>query len=145
MNLAAIGYLDASEKRQHLGVIAMSRVVHFEIVDENTAGLRAFYESAFGWKISEWEGPFEYWMASTGDEGSPGIDGAITPPSEGEIQRVVLTIDVDDVDAAIENVKAAGGTVIQGKMPIPGIGWSALCADPAGIRFGVMQEDPGAA
>jgi predicted enzyme related to lactoylglutathione lyase len=29
-------------------------------------------------------------------------------------------------------------------MPIPGVGWFALCVDPEGNRFGLMQSDESA-
>lgn len=119
----------------------MGRVVHFEIFSEEPQRLVDFYREAFGWDISGWEGPFEYHLASTGPEGEPGIDGAIAPPAAGE-QRVVLTIAVDDAEAAIEAVRNAGGALVQGKQAVPGVGWHAYLTDPAGIVFGVMQDDP---
>jgi predicted enzyme related to lactoylglutathione lyase len=27
-------------------------------------------------------------------------------------------------------------------MPIPGIGWFAVCSDTEGNKFGIMEEDP---
>jgi predicted enzyme related to lactoylglutathione lyase len=46
------------------------------------------------------------------------------------------------VDDCIALVEEAGGKVIEPKMPIPGIGWFAACAEPGGLLYGVMEADP---
>jgi len=33
---------------------------------------------------------------------------------------------------------------VQGRMPIPGIGWFAMAADPSDMRFGMLETDPSA-
>jgi predicted enzyme related to lactoylglutathione lyase len=121
----------------------MPRPIHFELTADDPARAAAFYEKAFGWKSSRWEGPFDYWLVSTGPEGEPGIDGGITKRREGG-SGTTNTIGVESVDAAVEAVTAAGGKVVQPKAPIPGVGWLAMCTDTEGNVFGVMQPDPGA-
>ena len=51
----------------------MSRVIHFEIPAGDPERAANFYRKVFGWKIEKWPGPMEYWMASTGAEGTPGM------------------------------------------------------------------------
>ena len=46
----------------------MSRVVHFEIPADDPVRAAKFYEDVFGWKIEKWEGPFDYWLVTTGEE-----------------------------------------------------------------------------
>ncbi len=58
---------------------------------------------------------------------------------------VVNTINVDDVDAALEKVAAAGGAVAMPKSAIPGVGWNAYFTDTEGNLWGVYQDDPAAA
>lgn len=41
--------------------------------------MRPLYESVFGWKIQKWDGPVEYWMVTTGNEGEPADRTAIAP------------------------------------------------------------------
>ena len=43
----------------------MSRVVHFEIHAENPERAVRFYTAVFGWTITKWDGPFDYWLVST--------------------------------------------------------------------------------
>ena len=55
----------------------MGRVTHFEINAEDPERAIKFYRDALGWTIEKWGGPIEYWLVMTGDEKTPGIDGAI--------------------------------------------------------------------
>ena len=48
------------------------------------------------------------------------------------------------VDACLEAVQAQGGTVVEGKMPIPGVGYFAACKDTEGNLFGIIEADPSA-
>ena len=53
----------------------MGRVVHFEIHAENPQRAIAFYQGLFGWEITKWDGPMDYWMIRTGPKEQMGIDG----------------------------------------------------------------------
>jgi hypothetical protein len=121
----------------------MARVVHFEIPADDPARAVKFYETVFGWKIEKWDGPEDYWLAMTGEEGQPGINGAIT--GRGEPTTVVVnTLDVASVDDSIAQVVANGGSVVMPKMPVPGVGYLAYFRDTEGNAFGMMQNDPNA-
>jgi hypothetical protein len=118
----------------------MGRVVHFEIAAEDVARARKFYE-IFGWEATDASMPgMEYWLMKTGDD-DKGIDGAISPRSEGS-QPVLNTIAVDDLDAMISKVKAAGGKIEGEKMPIPGIGDYVTAVDTEGNKFGMLKPAP---
>jgi catechol 2,3-dioxygenase-like lactoylglutathione lyase family enzyme len=60
----------------------MPKVVHFEINVDATEKAAEFYEKVFGWKLNRWEGNPDYFMVSAGEEGEPGIDGAIQKRDE---------------------------------------------------------------
>lgn len=47
-------------------------------------------------------------------------------------------------DATLGRVVAAGGSVVEAKVAIPAVGWSATCAEPGGLKFGLIQADAGA-
>ena len=116
----------------------MARVVHFEIPTANPERCLAFYKKALGWKVKRW-GKEQYWMVTTGDEKSPGINGGIMPKKD--IKTTVNTVDVASVDKAVVKIVAAGGKVVRPKIAIPTMGWIAYCADPDGNVFGLMQMD----
>ncbi len=75
------------------------------------------------------------WMPRRGD----------APQALAAVNAFVITVDVDDIDAAVARGKAAGGSMALPKMPVPGIGWLAYLKDPDGNIFGMMQADTGAA
>ena len=55
----------------------MLRVTHFEMPADDPERLAEFYTNVFGWTVEKWDGPVDYWLVMTGDEGVPGIDGGI--------------------------------------------------------------------
>ncbi len=121
----------------------MGRVIHFEITADNPEKVGKFYSDAFGWQVQKWEGPVEYWLVGTGEEGEPGIDGAIMA-RDPELPQVVNTISVDSAEAAIEKVKSSGGAVLRDIQTVPGVGYFAYCTDPDGNVFGIMESDENA-
>ena len=121
----------------------MPRVVHFEISANEPEKVVDFYEKVFGWKITKWEGPQEYWLVETGEAEDPGINGGIFRPNE-VFSGTVNTVDVPDIDVYIEKVKQHGGKVVVEKHAIPGVGYNAYCKDVEGTLFGIHQEDPSA-
>jgi len=114
------------------------RVIHFELPADDPERASAFYHQVFGWTVSKWDGPVDYWLVTTGEEGQPGIDGAIQRREEGA--TTVNTIDVPSVDAYVAKIVAAGGHVALPKMEIPGVGFMAYGIDTAGNVFGIMES-----
>lgn len=125
----------------------MPRPVHFELPADDPERASKFYSEVFGWQIQKWDGPIDYWLAGTGAEGEMGIDGGIFKRQAGEPGEfgTVNTIGVADLDASVAAVEAHGGSVLRGRMPIPGMGWLAYCLDTEGNTFGLMQPDESAA
>ena len=119
----------------------MPRIVHFEIPAKDPEKAVEFYGSIFGWNIEKFPGPMEYWLAYTGEKGTPGIDGAIYKAGE-MFDVTVNTINVPDLKEYIEKVSSAGGTVLTDVMTIPRVGYFVYCKDLEGVPFGMMQEDP---
>lgn len=119
---------------------------YFDLTVRDLGQARAFFESVFGWRFEKFPMPYEYFRIQAGPEGEPGIDGGIgevknTPTAEGKPMTQV-TVPVPDLDAAISKVLGSGGSVVEAKMRIPGIGWYATCAEPGGLLFGMIQADP---
>jgi predicted enzyme related to lactoylglutathione lyase len=121
----------------------MSRVQHFEITGEEPEKVIDFYKGVFNWEFKKWEGPFPYWMIMTGDPEKPGIDGGLTERG-GFGTNTVNTIDVEDLDKAMEKVVEQGGTIVVPKQAVPGIGYMCYFKDPFENIFGMMQDDPDA-
>src|SRR5512136_799804 len=95
------------------------RVMFFELPADDPKRAIAFYEKVFGWAITKWEGPMDYWLVTTGPEDEPGINGAITPRMMPE-QVTADTVSVTLVDDATQRVVEAGGSVMMPKRAVPG-------------------------
>lgn len=123
----------------------MNRVIHFEIQADNIDRAKKFYEKVLGWKIEKYENKeksdmMDYWLVMTGKEGTSGIDGGMyLRPADDKIYTYDCTIDVEDIDKAVEVVKANGGTITREKSELPGVGWFASAKDTEGNRFALMQ------
>ena len=120
----------------------MARVIHFEVPVDDPERAQAFYRDVLGWEIASWGGPADYWLATTGPDDEPGINGALTRRSE---TSAWIHVGVDSVDDTIGKIEAGGGSAITPKMPIPGVGYMAYCRDTEGNAFGVYEDDPTAA
>lgn len=118
---------------------------YFDLTVRDLGQARTFFEQVLGWRFERFAMPYEYYGIQAGAEGEPGIDGGIgsardTPLSEGK-PLTVITVPVADVDKVMALVQANGGRIIEAKIPIPGVGWYATCAEPGGLYFGIIQAD----
>ena len=59
----------------------------------------------------------------------------MTKPPEMPMPAWLFYIRVEDVNASVEQVKAAGGQVVHGPMEVPGGDWVVQCVDPQGAHF----------
>lgn len=121
------------------------RVVHFEIPADDLGRATQFYRSAFGWEISAVPG-MDYAMLGTtpsDSNGTPTESGAI---NGGMLKRddtrtgPVITIDVDDIDAALATIRSLGGTTVESKQEVMGMGYTAYFTDSEGNLMGLWQN-----
>lgn len=118
---------------------------YFDLTVRDPGQARAFFEKVLGWHFEKFQMPYEYYRIQAGPEGEPGIDGGIgstkdAPLSAGK-PMTQITVPVPDLDEVIILVQAYGGRIVEPKMPIPGVGWYATCAEPGGLLFGLIQAD----
>lgn len=121
-----------------------NRVVHFEIEAENLERAKKFYTEAFGWKMDQMGEDFgNYVVVMTGDPKEPGgINGGLMGlmGPKKELNAYSCVVSVDNIDEAMENVKAAGGELLSEKMDIPGVGIYVKCKDTEGNNFSILQS-----
>ena len=120
----------------------MTRPIHFEIPVDDQERAAAFYRSVFGWDIQQWEGA-PYWLATTGPDDQPGINGALGKRGES-FASPMFVIGVEDIEDSMAAVEGAGATIVVGKNPVPGVGWSAYFEDTEGNQLGLFQADQSA-
>ena len=118
---------------------------YFDLTVADLDAARGFFERALGWKFERFPMPYEYYRITAGALDEPGIDGGIGALGDADASSgrptVTLTIPVRDLDQMLSKVKECAGKVIEPRMPIPGIGWYATCAEPGGLMFGIIQAD----
>ena len=115
----------------------MPKVIWFEIPADDPERAIKFYEDVFGWKIEKWDGPFDYWLITTGPDEEPGINGAIMTKEMGEMVRD--TIGVDSYDDFAKKIEKEGGTKMSEKMDIPNMGAMGSFKDTEGNIFAIME------
>lgn len=121
----------------------MPRIVHFEIPVDDAERAQGFYRSVFDWELQGY-GDGGYWLATTGAEGEPGIDGALI--QRGEVHRSpVVIVDVPSLDEGLRRATDAGAELVQERLAVPGMGWAAYVRDPEGNVLGLWESDPSAA
>jgi hypothetical protein len=111
------------------------QIVHFEIPADDTEQGREFWGSLFGWQFNAAPGPFEYFVARTGEQ----TGAAITNMQPGK-KGARAYFDVEDINAGAARVRELGGEAGE-PGPVPGMGWFATCSDPQGNEFGLWQID----
>jgi uncharacterized protein len=127
----------------------MPRVIQFAIGASDPEREAEFYRNVLGWRITRNEmvlpwGAMPYWEIETGGKETPGIDGfMLQQPQPGA--GTVNVIEVASVDETVQRVEQQGGKVLEGKQAIPGLGWLAVCQDPQGMMFDILEPDPAAA
>lgn len=113
-------------------------IVHVEIPATHAATSSKFYADLFDWKIQT-APEFDYHMFQA-DPGPGG--GFVTVGGEGnnKIGEVIIYVSTDDIDATLAKAEALGGKTLMPKTEIPGVGWFAHFADPAGNRIALFTE-----
>ena len=120
-------------------------VVHFEIPADDENRARKFYSSIFGWEFQVLP-EMDYSLAMTtpmDGNGRPAVSGSINGGlfrRTGQLTAPVVTVDVQDIDAALEQIVAQGGSVHREKMEVPGSGWNAYFKDSEGNIVGLWQN-----
>ncbi|MEP6527402.1 MAG: VOC family protein [Nocardioidaceae bacterium] len=121
------------------------RVVHFEIPADDVSRAREFYQSAFGWDLNPIP-EVDYTMVNTtptNEQGMPTDPGAINGgmlKREPPVTSPVITIDVEDIDKALERIGTLGGSTVQPKQSVMDMGFAAYFKDSEGNLMGLWQS-----
>ena len=122
----------------------MPRMVHFDVSADDPQRAIRFYENVFGWKIEKWKGPMEYWNIATGSPDQPGVDGGLARRDE-PWQGITPVFDVPSADEFARKIEAEGGTLVEPKTAIPGVGYLVSFKDTEGNVLAVLEVDETAA
>jgi predicted enzyme related to lactoylglutathione lyase len=111
----------------------MARLNYVELPVTDIAASKSFYESAFGWTMTQF-GP-TYAATLTGDT-DVGLQGDAAEASKAPLP----VIEVDDLEAALEAVQGAGGRIVRPIFTFPG-GRRFQFLDPSGNEIAAVQSD----
>ena len=99
-------------------------IVFFDIAGPDAAKLKSFYAGVFGWSI---------------DAANAIKTGALVGTLRQDPAEKILYLGVPDINAALAQVKAAGGTIDVPRTVVPNVVIFALFKDPAGNRMGLVE------
>lgn len=116
------------------------RFIWYELLTTDPKAAAKFYGDVIGWTVNAVGGPNgDYYQWAMAGEGVGGMMTIPAPASADEMQPGWLGyINTPDVDQAAAAITAAGGAIHMPPFDIPGIGRTALVADPQGASFYVM-------
>lgn len=126
----------------------MNKVVHFEIPAEDMKRAQDFYHKVFDWEINEIP-DMKYTIVITGpvDENrmpkEPGFINGGMMENQREFKNPIITIEVDDIEEAVEKIEDGGGKKIGEKMEVADMGWAAYFRDTEGNMIGLWQNKRG--
>lgn len=109
--------------------------IEFPVTDQEAAG--KFYSELFGWQF----------------HAAPELDYAMFAPQEGpgggfpradgrlyEINRPLVYVSTDDIEASLAKAETLGGATVMPKTEIPGQGWFAIFSDPDGNNVALYTD-----
>lgn len=117
---------------------APSKFIWYELMTSDLDAALAFYRAVVGWESEAWDGAadFRYVVVKAGERG---VGGMMTLPQEAAAMGArpgwLGYIQADDVDAATDSLRTAGGHVHREPADIPDVGRFAVVADPQGATF----------
>ena len=112
----------------------MARLNYVELPVSDIGAAKLFYERAFGWSLTGF-GPT--YAATTSGDTDIGLQA-----DPGEATRAPLpVIEVDDLEAALAAVEAAGGRIVRPIFAFPG-GRRFHFLDPSGNEAAAVKGDP---
>lgn len=120
--------------------------IWYELLTSDADAAGEFYAKVVGWTTKSAGQPgmdYRFFYAGDGSDTRDGVGGymAITPDMAAGGARPCWLgyIAVDDVDASIASIVAAGGALQMPAHDIPDVGRIAMVTDPQGVPFYVMR------
>jgi predicted enzyme related to lactoylglutathione lyase len=120
--------------------------IWYELLTTDLAKAADFYEAVAGLQIPREpaDGDQDYRMIGTPGGGFVGGAMQLTGGMQEKGARATWLgyVGVDDVDATVSSIEAAGGSSQMAAVDIPDVGRLAMVADPQGAAFYVMKPIP---
>lgn len=115
---------------------------HIEIPADDTGRARRFYGELFGWSFAEEIPGFQGYHMFTTPVGQEGMAGAIGERGKMAPEKVRAYVHVDSIDEALPRITQLGGSVVEGKQVVEGMGWYAVFTDTEGNELALWESTP---
>lgn len=102
------------------------------------ASLADFYAGIFGWQLTPMGDTYTLWR-----NGEENLGGGFSQPMGDQpfAPGQLVYIHVEDIDATLASISAAGGSTVMPKMEIGGgHGFCAIFQDPQGNKTGLWSQ-----
>jgi predicted enzyme related to lactoylglutathione lyase len=115
-----------------------------ELMTHDVEKAKAFYAAAIGWSFEGMPMPDigTYWVAQQDGRAVGGIMAMVADVPAGTPSHWLCYLAVDDIDARLREVAAAGGQICRPAFDVPGVGRIAIVADPTGAVMGWITPTP---
>jgi predicted enzyme related to lactoylglutathione lyase len=119
-------------------------LIWYELMTGDADAAEAFYGKVVDWTIAPMPGADRGYRMITMPDGAVGGLLPLTQDmiDHGARSTWLMYVGVDDVDATVQAIAAAGGKTLMPAWDIPGIGRMAMAADPQGAPFYLMNPIP---
>jgi predicted enzyme related to lactoylglutathione lyase len=130
----------------------MYPAIHFEMPAKDNDRVRKFYESVFGWQITQLSPDMEDFLLAFTTETDErdrmpkrlgAINGGFYKRTKAD-QQTKITILVDDIREVLKRIKAAGGKLVEGDQgeldEVPGVGLFATFMDTEGNVVTIYED-----
>ena len=126
----------------------MDSVVHFEVAADDLERAKAFYSNVFGWQIFEMpEVDYTGLITTEVDQQTqmptqPGaINGGMYKRGRAD-EPSSITVNVQSIDETLKKIEQAGGSIVDAKAEVPGMGYYAHVRDSEGNLVGLWENLP---
>ena len=120
------------------------KVTWFELPADDMSRAEKFYNEVFEWDTSDMGGGSLYAQTAPSDERmtpkEAGIINGDISPRTAAFDKPLIVVTVDDLDAKIEKIKSAGGSVVQPREIVDEMMAWAIVSDTEGNKIGILQN-----
>jgi len=121
---------------------AVGEASWLELMTTDAPAAMSFYQQLFAWQPSQAMDMGEMGTYQMFNRGDRMIGGMMNKPAE--MAHVppnwAIYFRVPEINAATERIKAAGGTILNGPMEVPGGDWIVNAMDPQGASFSLHAK-----
>jgi len=110
-------------------------ISHVEIPSTNLETSKEFYKKVFDWELKDFGK--DYLLFNTHQGITIGMR-KVAKVNSGD--TTIFHLQTEDIEAALDKIKTAGGKVYREKTVIPVFGWYALFLDNVGNIIGLYQS-----